>query len=150
MRKVYVVLLGLLILAIAVQFYLAGTGAFDNPRTDDSFAVHRINGMMVIPLITLLATVVGALARVGGRLVALTILPLGLVILQSVIRMVSDAFNTSAGDSTATSSAIFGLHALNGLIIMALAGYLMRQGRRLLAAPRPDTQEQRTTESASA
>lgn len=148
MRKVYVALLGVLAIAIAIQFYLAASGAFETPRTEDSFAMHRINGMMVIPVLALLATVAGALARVGGRLVALTILPIGLIILQSVIRAVAEAFDTSSGDSTAASMAIFGLHAFNGLAIMALAGYLMRRARALLAGPRPSAPA-RTTEPAA-
>ncbi|MFR9776112.1 DUF6220 domain-containing protein [Micromonospora sp. MS34] len=149
MRKVYVILVGLLTVSIAVQFYLAASGAFETPQTDDSFAAHRTVGFMVIPGLALLATLAGALARVGGRLIALTILPVGLVVLQSVTRVVADAFNTSAGDSTGVSTAIFGLHALNGLAIMALSGYLMRRARALLRGPQP-SEPARAPESTAA
>ncbi|MGI5519975.1 DUF6220 domain-containing protein [Micromonospora sp. CA-259024] len=137
MRKVYVALLGLFAIAIAVQFYLAAVGAFDKPQDDDSFAAHRINGLMVIPLLGVLATIAAAVAKLGGRTIGLTLLAVGLVILQRPIQVISEAFNTSAGDTTTASVLVFGLHAINGLAIIMLAGGLMRRARGSLAAPAP-------------
>ena len=55
MRRVFVVLSGLLFLAILSQFYFAAVGAFDRPQDDDSFALHSVTGMMIIPLLSILS-----------------------------------------------------------------------------------------------
>ena len=135
MRRVYVVLAGLQLLAVLVQFYFAAVGSFAKPRTDDSFALHSMTGMMIIPLISVLATIAAAAARAPGRLIGLTILPLGLVIVQVLIILFADAFNDSAGNTTPAGLVIVGLHAINGLAIMAVAGFVFRGARGLLASP---------------
>lgn len=117
MRSAYLIVLRLTLLAFGVQLYLAGVGAFDRPHDDGSFAPHRINGMVVIPLLILLATLLAALSRVPGRLIGLTILPLGVVMVQVLIGVVARAFDTGTGESTVTSVVIFGLHALNGMVV---------------------------------
>jgi len=129
-RRVYVAVLGLLFVAIVFQFYLAASGAFDKPQDDDSFALHRINGMAVVTGLSVLATIVGALARVGARTVALTIVPALLVVVQMLIRAIAEAFEASNGDTTGASVAIFGLHALNGMAIMLVTVILLRRARK--------------------
>src|SRR5204862_158317 len=79
MRRVFFVLAGLLLAAVVVQFYFAAVGAFAKPQDDRSFALHDLNGMLVIPLLSLLATAAAALARAPGRLVGLAVAPGGLV-----------------------------------------------------------------------
>jgi hypothetical protein len=131
MRRVYVGLAGLLMLAVVAQFYFAAVGAFTKPQTDDSFALHSVNGMMVIPLLSILATIAAAVARAPGRLIGLTIAPLGLVILQTLIIVFGKVFDD--GDhTTPVGLAIVGLHAIGGLAIMAVAGMVLR-GARLLS-----------------
>ena len=136
MRKVYAALAGLLLLAVLVQFYFAAVGAFDKPQDDNSFALHGLTGMLIIPLLSLLATGAAALARAPGRLIGLSILPLGLVVVQVLIVAFGDAFNDGADNRTAAGLAILGLHAINGLAVMAVAGAVFRRARMLAAAPR--------------
>lgn len=129
MRKVYVILLTLLMVAIFLQFYLAAMGALSKPQDDNSFSLHKINGMAVIPTLAVLATIAGAIARVGRKLVGLTILPAVLIPVQILINTVG-----GHGDAhTATwGRVVLGLHAINGLLIMNFARMALMQARALL------------------
>ncbi len=138
MRRVYLVLAGLLMLAVVAQFYFAAVGAFAKPQNDKSFALHEMTGSVIIPALSLLLTIAAAVARAPGRLIGLSIAPLGLVVVQMLIVTIGRAFNDTGDQTTPVGLAILGLHALNGLAIMALAGLLMRQARLLALAPRPE------------
>jgi hypothetical protein len=133
-RRVYLVLAGLLLLAVVAQFYLAAVGGFDKPRTDDSFNLHRMIGMLV-PLISLLATGAAALSRAPGRLIGLTILPAGLGIVQILLRTVADALGNADDTTTTAGLIVFGLHGLNGLAILGVSASVLRQARKLASAP---------------
>ncbi|MFJ2031061.1 DUF6220 domain-containing protein [Streptosporangium sp. NPDC087985] len=135
MRKVYVALSGLLLLAIVAQFYFAAVGAFDKPQEDGSFALHSMTGTMVIPVLSLLAIVAAAVARAPGRLIGLTALPLGLLVVQVLIIVLGRALNDSTGNTTPASLAILGLHAVNGMAMMGTAGLVLRRARALMTAP---------------
>jgi hypothetical protein len=135
MRKLYFALSVLMLAATVLQFYFAAIGAFDKPQDDKSFAIHDANGMMVIPLLSILATIVAAIARVPGRLIAFTIVPLGLVILQVLIIVVGHALNDSADNTTPVGLAILGLHAINGLAVGAVAGRVFAGARKVAFAP---------------
>lgn len=133
MRRVYVVLALLMFIATLVQFYLAAVGAFDRPRDDESFFLHRMTGMMIIPIISVLATIVAAIVRAPGKQIALTILPVGLVLFQMLIRAIAGIFDGSNDETTAAGLVIFGLHAINGLAIMAVARMILVGARAHLA-----------------
>lgn len=137
MRRVYLALVGLMVLAVVLQFYFAAVGAFAKPQDDDSFALHLMDGMMILPVLALLATLVAALARAPGRLIGLTALPLGLIVLQVLITEVGKSLGASTEDNTTPAAlALLGLHAVNGLAIMAVVGITMRAARTFAAAPR--------------
>jgi uncharacterized protein DUF6220 len=136
-RRAYVTLAGLMLLAVVVQFYFAAVGAFAEPQDDQSYALHLMDGMMIIPALSLLATLVAALARAPGRLIGLTALPVGLIALQVLITEVGKGLGASTDDNTTPAALVLlGLHAINGLAIMAVAGITMRGARRFAAAPR--------------
>jgi hypothetical protein len=134
MRRVYLVLAALLMLAVVAQFYLAAVGAFDRPRTDDSFALHAMVGMLV-PVIALLATGAAALARAPGRLIGFTVLPAGLAIVQALLAVLAKAFDNADDTTTTAGLIIFGLHGLNALAIMGTSGMVLRNARELAMAP---------------
>jgi hypothetical protein len=67
-----------------------------------------------IVLFAILLTIVAALARMPGRLTAMTGLVAGLGVGQSLIRAVADAFNDTGDTSTTAGKLVFGLHAING------------------------------------
>jgi hypothetical protein len=131
MRRVFMVLAGLLLLAVVAQFYLAAVGAFARPQDDRSYALHDLNGMVIIPLLSLLATAAAALAKAPGRLIGLAILPLGLVIVQLLIVILGRTVSGTEDHTTPAGLAILGLHAINGLATMAVAGLVLRRARLL-------------------
>jgi hypothetical protein len=104
-------------LAVGVEFFLAGTGAF---------AAHRGLGYLIV-LLALMVTIVGGILRVPARLVAMAALATGLILLQPVIAGVADALGDTGGTTTA-GRPVFGLNAGNGLVIVAVLGNLLRPG----------------------
>ncbi|MBX6748425.1 MAG: hypothetical protein IRY85_01945 [Micromonosporaceae bacterium] len=141
MRRVYVGIVGLLLVSAVLQFYFAAVGAFARPQTDDSFSLHLMNGRMIFPLLALLSIGAAALAKAPGRLIGLTSVPLGLVILQSVIVTVGHAVGGATEQrTTPLALAILGLHAINGMILMGATSTVLRRARALLSsttAPAP-------------
>jgi energy-coupling factor transporter transmembrane protein EcfT len=127
---------GLLQLDVLVQFYFAGVGAFARPQDDKSFALHEMNGWLVF-LLSLLLLIVAALAKAPGRLVGLSALPLGLTVLQVLLVLFGRAFNDTGDHTTPAGLVILGLHAVNGLAIMAVVGILLRRARLLTTGRSP-------------
>jgi hypothetical protein len=128
-RKTIAGLAAVLVLAIAVQFYLAGSGAFDTAPNDESFRPHRALGYMIV-LLALVTALTAALARMPGRLVGMTGLLAGLGIAQPVIATIAKAFSDT-DDTTTAGRLVFGLHAVNALIMVAVAVRIHRQAREL-------------------
>jgi uncharacterized protein DUF6220 len=131
MRKAFVVASSLLVVSFILQFAFAAVGAFTKPAHDGSYVLHSVNGMAVIPLLTLLTTGFAALAKAPGRLIGLAILPLGLVLVQVLLAALANAFTDPAGASTPVGLTIGGLHALNGIIAVHVAVSVARGARRL-------------------
>jgi len=136
MRKVFAGLAILLMLGVVVQFYFAATGAFSTASHDEAFQPHRTMGYVVFILAVLL-TVVAALARMPGRLIGMSGLVAGLVVLQVLIALLADAVGENGDVTTTAGQLVFGLHAVNGLVIAAVAGRIAGQARRMLRSPAP-------------
>ncbi|WP_309234824.1 DUF6220 domain-containing protein [Nocardia sp. XZ_19_385] len=126
MKKVFAGLAALLLFAVVTQFYLAASGAFDTAPAEESFQPHRALGNAIL-LFAVVLTVAAAIARVRGRLIGLSGLVAGLVLLQSVIREVA----TVAGAGSRAGHFIFGLHAVNGLVIAGVIGMIVRESWRV-------------------
>ena len=143
LRTVYRYWMSLLALAVVVQIGLAGYGAFnaaekvsDNPINEemfeDGFGAHGALGFFILVGV-LLAVIIALLARPGKRPVWLTVVALGLMILQFVL----------AGIGT-DAPAIGALHPVNAVVILALLGSLAagewrasKMGMTSQAAPAP-------------
>lgn len=133
MRRTIAGLAAVLMLAVVVQFFLAGSGAFDSAPTDEAFRPHRMLGYLML-LLALLTALIAALARMPGRFVGMIGLLAGLGILQPLIAAVANAFGD--GDTSTTAGQIvFGLHAVNGLVMMGVAGRILRQAREPVNSP---------------
>jgi heme A synthase len=130
MRRAFAALATLLVLAVVAQFFFAASGAFDTGPKDESFQMHRTLGYGIL-LFAVLLTVFAALARMPGRLIGMAGLLAGLTLLQGVIRAIAAAFDETANSSSMAGELVFGLHALNALIIMAVAGMIVRQARAM-------------------
>lgn len=128
MRRVFAALASLLVLAVVAQFYFAATGAFDTAPKDESFEMHRTLGYGIL-LFAVVLTVVAAVARMPGRLIGMTGLVAGLALLQGIIAALANAFDDDGGGTA--GPLVFGLHAINALAIMAVAGTIARQARKL-------------------
>ena len=121
MRRAFPILASVLVLAVVVQFFLAASGAYDPAPTDEAFQPHRGLGYGVV-LYALLLTVLAALARMPGRLTGMTGLVAGLGLVQIVIRASADAVTDTGPAGGTAGKLVFGVHAVNGLTILALAG----------------------------
>ena len=130
MRRVFTVLAALLVLVVVAQFFLAASGAFDTAPNDESFRPHRALGYAIF-LLPVVMTIVAALARLPGRLIGMTALVAGLTAVQVMIAVLARAFNDTGDTSTTAGQLVFGLHAINGLIILKVAGTVARQARAL-------------------
>jgi hypothetical protein len=130
MRKAFSGLAGLLMLAVVAQFFLAASGAFDTAPNDQSFRPHRALGYGIV-LFALLLTIVAAVARMPGRLIGLTGLVAGLAAVQGVIGAIAKAVGDTGGQL------VFGLHAINALVIVVVIRTIFREARELSAAAVP-------------
>jgi hypothetical protein len=52
-----------------------------------------------------------------------------------VIRVIASAFDETGGSTSTAGELIFGLHAINALIILAVVGMILRQARELSRSP---------------
>jgi len=89
-------------------------------------------------ILAVVLTVVAALIRMPGRLIGLCGLAAGLAVLQPVIAVIAKSFG-DAGDTTAAGQFVFGLHAVNGLIILSVVRVVLQQARELPAAAHTTT-----------
>jgi len=137
LRRVFAGLATLLVLAVVAQFFLAASGAFSTAPNAESFEAHRALGYPIFALAALM-TVVAAVARMPGRLIGMAGLIAGLFSLQVVIAMLARAFNGTGDTSTTAGQLVFGLHAINGLIILGAAGRVARQALALSKSAVPD------------
>jgi Family of unknown function (DUF6220) len=127
MRKAFAGLASLLMLAAVAQFFLAASGAFDTAPNDESFQPHRALGYGIV-LLAVLLTAFAALVRVPGRIIGLSGLVAGLALLQPMIAAIANALGDS-GDTSNAGQLVFGLHGINGLIIIAVVGTIVRGAR---------------------
>jgi len=133
-RRVFLGFSAVLVLMVVAQFFLAASSAFDTAPHEESFRFHRSVGLLLV-LFAVLTTIVAAIARVPGRIIAKTGLVAGLGVTQMVIAMLAGAFDGAAG------TLVFGLHGINGLFILKTAGGVAQQAR-VLARPAPADRSQ--------
>ncbi|MEU4563216.1 DUF6220 domain-containing protein [Actinoplanes sp. NPDC023936] len=126
---------GALLAAFALQFVFAAVGAFTQPAEDGSYRLHSITGMAVMPALCLVTTLFAALARAPGRVIALTLLPFGLVLLQVLLATLASAFTGPSGASTPLGLTIGGLHAVNGIIAVHVVAGVLREALKPAAQP---------------
>ncbi|MEU8301076.1 DUF6220 domain-containing protein [Micromonospora sp. NPDC048909] len=141
MRKALVIVSTLLLVSFALQFLFAAVGAFTKPAGDGAYVLHSVNGMAVIPVLSLLTILLAALAKAPGRLVGLAFLPLGLVVVQVLLAALANGSTDAAGASTPFGLTIAALHALNGIVAVHVVLGVCRAARKLAQpAPAADTQ----------
>ena len=140
MRKLFLTVAWLFTAAVVLQLYFAAVGVFSNPE-DELFSWHGTNGRIVLPLLALLLIVTAALARAGKRTIWLSVLPLVLIIFQTVLFILTGViFGLDESDHAAPplgATLMLGLHAVNGTAILLLGVLLIVRARRLVREGTP-------------
>ena len=101
------------LLAGAAQIFLAGLGVFSHDQADAAFAPHRALGFAMAG-VAVLILVLAVIARPGARAITGSAV---LVLLTSLVQ----SLLAGLGEDHAVYGA---LHALDGLLIIAIASYL--------------------------
>jgi hypothetical protein len=113
----------LFLVAGLVQIFLAGMGVFNlkGQKLSDASSLdpHRALGF-ALGLLSLVLLIVALVARVDAKTVGVTFV---VVVLATVMQSVL----ASAGENTAFFG---GLHAIDGLLILGLGGFLFGEARR--------------------
>jgi uncharacterized protein DUF6220 len=119
--RAYVIGVSVLVLAVVVQFLLAGLGIF----ADAQFLLwHAIGGAGVIFGLSLVLVGVGRLGRLPGRTLWLTAAVAGLVVVQSLL------LSPYHMNATGPLRAVAGLHVVNALLIFWLVLRLLELALR--------------------
>ncbi|GAA2847657.1 hypothetical protein GCM10010517_04760 [Streptosporangium fragile] len=140
MRKVFFGFAALLLLTVITQFYLATFGAFQRPAPTTlgdwgATTPHVINGVMVIPVLSLLTTIVAAVAKAGARLVWLSIAPVGVVVGQLFVIFPLAELSGGTPERTNTlTHIVMGFHAVLELLLLLTSVLLFRGARNLASA----------------
>ena len=121
-EKVFAYLAALMLLGVIVQFFLAGLGVFSiagHKKLDDVSGLdpHRAVGsaLALVALLMLIAALVARASRQAWVSLALLVL---ILVVQTAL--------AAGGD---THHWLGGLHALDGVIILGLAGWMHRVSR---------------------
>jgi hypothetical protein len=117
----------LLVAAILVQFYLAAFGAFGDREGTGGFAAHEWVARIILPVLAILTIVTAAVARAGRRIITLSTIPLGVIVLQFLLFFAARAFgsDTHPGGASLAGSLVLGFHALFGLAALVTAGLVL-------------------------
>jgi hypothetical protein len=126
----YFVLAWAVVADLCLQFYFAAYGAFSAGRSD--FGDHTSNAIVVMFLmLAALLVSLAAAARAGlgwARVIGHVVLPL-LVIVQSVLFIIADAFGATEQNPI---PALLALHGLNGVAMLILSLWLGLGALRLV------------------
>lgn len=117
---------------IAAQFALAGFGAFtmDKTPTDNVYGPHAVVGLLIaaITVFILVAALASRAARAHRRTLWLAV----------SLAVLSVAVEPALGSGGTTVPVLGALHALNGLVIFVLAGWLTWETTRRRRASAAD------------
>jgi hypothetical protein len=120
------------LILLAAQFALAGFGAFTmvNTPADNAYRAHLILGLVIGVMTWLILA--GVLASRPARAQPRTWRP------AAALALLAIPVEPLLGEAGTRVPVVGALHALNGLVICALAGWLMAEtGRRRTKARRP-------------
>jgi Family of unknown function (DUF6220) len=114
-RKIYVWLAWLFVVAVGVQFFLAGLGVLGG----ESIEAHRQWGFIVLHLVPILMFIAAIVGRMGRTVLIQTGALFLLVFVQPLF-----------ADPELDPQWLRSLHVLNALFIFALGALLTQRGRR--------------------
>jgi drug/metabolite transporter (DMT)-like permease len=117
-------LLAFLVLGV-VQIFLAGLGVFNlngeklGTPGETAFDPHRVLGY-VMAVVAVIILVLAVIARAGGRA----------IILSALLILLAGPAQSILADLGEDTPFFGGLHALDGLVILGIAGFLHSSARR--------------------
>jgi Family of unknown function (DUF6220) len=114
-RRIFVGLAWLFVLAVAIQFLLAGLGVLGG----ESLEAHRQWGFVVLHLVPILMFTAAIIGRMGRTVISLTVALFLLVFLQPLF-----------ADPEIDPVWLRSLHVLNALFIFVLGQYLAQRATR--------------------
>jgi uncharacterized protein DUF6220 len=114
-RKLFVGFAWLFVLAVAIQFLLAGLGVLGG----QSMEAHRQWGFLVLHVIPILMLIAAIVGRMGRNVLALTGVLFLLVLVQPLF-----------ADAQLDPRWLRSLHVLNALFVFALGYHLAQRGTR--------------------
>jgi hypothetical protein len=118
-RRLFVGLAWLFLVAVAIQFLLAGLGVLGG----ETMEAHRQWGFLALHLIPILMLIAAIVGRMGRATVALTVALFLLVFIQAIF-----------ADAQLVPRWLRSLHVLNALFIFALGHVLARRSQALLSS----------------
>jgi hypothetical protein len=128
-RRIFVGLAWTFVLAVAIQFLLAGLGILGG----ESLEAHRQWGFVVLHLVPILMFTAAIIGRMGRTVIGLTVALFLLVFMQPLL-----------ADPEIDPDWLRSLHVLNALFIFALGQYLAQRATRTVRgmtdAPRCSSQ----------
>jgi Family of unknown function (DUF6220) len=115
-RKIFVGLAWLFVLAVAIQFLLAGLGILGG----ESMELHRAWGFLVLHLIPILMFITALVGRMGRTVFGLTAALFLLIFLQPLF-----------ADTELDPRWLRSLHVVNALFIFTLGFHLAQRSRKV-------------------
>ncbi|GIJ10297.1 DUF6220 domain-containing protein [Micromonospora andamanensis] len=128
MRRVFAGLAILLLLIVLAEFYFSAAGAASSAPRAEAYRPHHALGYVIF-FVPVVMIVVAVLARMPLRFVGLPALIAGLTAVQVLITEVTKGLGDTFG------SVIFGLHAVNGVVILAVAAVIVGSARTVAVSP---------------
>jgi hypothetical protein len=125
-RIAYLVVAWIFIACLVVQVFLAGMGVFVGA---DNFATHRDFGYL-FGLLTLVLVPLAIIGRLGRRQIWMSVLVLGLFVMQSVFVALRE-----------TAPVVAALHPVNGFLILLISISIAQRARRELRSAAGATAE---------
>lgn len=135
MRKVFVWFAAIQLALVIVQFYLATFGAFETPKPPPgtegaAIGWHALNGVLVLPIFSLLTTIMAAIARAPGRVIFMASGPLlGALVQLFVLFPLADLVGTTETKTNTAGLVVLGFHAIVGVLLLGAAIEALRGAR---------------------
>ncbi|WP_430298347.1 DUF6220 domain-containing protein [Sinomonas sp. B1-1] len=138
MRKAFLVVAALMAADVIAQLYLAGVGAFNvggrGDGLEDGFAVHAMNGRVVMPALALALILFAALARAGRATIWLAIVILLFVAFVQAFAILIPLMLTGSTIDRMSVGAVWAaaVHPITGLALIAISIVVLVRAYRLV------------------
>ncbi|MBB5867722.1 uncharacterized membrane protein YhaH (DUF805 family) [Allocatelliglobosispora scoriae] len=128
MRKAFAALAVLLTIVVIAEFFFAASGGFSSAsKHEAAYRLHHALGYVTF-LLPVAMAIVAASARLPRRLIWMSVLVVGLTSVQVAIAKLAIAIRDSG-----VGQLVSGLHAVNGLVMLAVVVMIVHRARAVAA-----------------